>query len=157
MGNTRKYFTFIALLACAGCARPGPLLEEAGGLVLARGDEAVEVERDAELAIAWTAGGAQYATWVRQRDGEKPMTVRLVEANADFVRVRSEAWKSVEHLPWSYLQASGIKVAARRGRYERPTVSIPVEQIDEVQVFARVRRPRGRGSPSGFRAGPQRR
>ena len=144
MGNTRKYFTFIALLACAGCARPGPLLEEAGGLVLARGDEAVEVERDAELAIAWTAGGAQYATWARQRDGEKPVTVRLVEANADFVRVRSEAWKSVEHLPWSYLQASGIKVAARSGRYERPTVSIPVEQIDEVQVFARVRWPRGR-------------
>ena len=35
-------------------------MEEAGGLVLARGDEAVEVERDAELAIAWTAGGAQY-------------------------------------------------------------------------------------------------
>ena len=130
MGNSRKYFTFIAMLACAGCARPGALLEEAGGLLLVRGDEAVEVERDAELAIAWTAGGAQYATWARQRDGEKPVTVRLVQANADFVRVRSEAWKSVEHLPWSYLQASGIKVAARSGRYERPTVSIPVEQID---------------------------
>ena len=83
------------------------------------------------------------------------MTVRLVEANADFVRVRSEAWKSVEHLPWSYLQASGIKVAARSGRYERPTVSIPVEQIDEVQVFARVRRPRGRDelSPANVAAG----
>ena len=107
MGNTRKYFTFIALLACAGCARPGRLLEEAGGLVLARGEEAVEVERDAELAIAWTAGGAQYATWVRQRDGEKPMTVRLVEANADFVRVRSEAWKSVEHLPWFICRRRG--------------------------------------------------
>ena len=70
-------------------------MEEAGGLVLARGDEAVEVERDAELAIAWTAGGAQYATWARQRDRERPVTVRLVEANADFVgcgRRRGRAW-----------------------------------------------------------------
>jgi hypothetical protein len=76
------------------------------------------------------------------------VTVRLVEANAGFVRVRAEAWKSVEHLPWLYVRAPGLKVAARSGDYERPTVSIPIEQIEEVQVYARQRRPKGRAGVS---------
>ena len=125
----------ITLLILTGCAKPGPLLEGVGTLMLVKGERVVEVENDVELAISWSVDGQYYGSWARGRDGEVPVMVRLVEANAGFVRVRAEAWKSVELLPWSYLRAPGIKVAARSGRYERPTVSIPVEEIDEVQVF----------------------
>ena len=138
----------IPLLILTGCAKPGPLLEGVGSLMLVKGERVVEVEKDVELAIFWSVDGQYYGSWARGRDGEVPVMVRLVEANAGFVRVRAEAWKSVEHLPQSYLRVPGLQVAARSGGYERPTVAIPIAQIEEVQVFEQVRQPKGRGGLS---------
>lgn len=133
----------IILLFMVGCAKPGSLLEGAGALVLVKGERVVEVEPNAELAVSWSVDGQFYGCWARGKGEEVPVMVRLVEANVDFVRVRAEAWRQVEDLPWSYLRAPGLQVAARSGEYERPTVSIPVEQIAEVQVFATERRSTG--------------
>ena len=142
--NTHTHGVLIVLIALVGCAKPGPILDGVGALLLVKDGRAVEVEKGAELAISWVVDGQYYGCWARGRNGERAVMVRLVEANAGFVRVRAEAWKKVEDLPWSYLRAPGLKVAARSGQYERPTVSIPIEQIEEVQVFVTRRKPEGR-------------
>jgi hypothetical protein len=152
----RAFALSATCLLGAGCVAPPLVLLDAGDVYLTDGLEEIRVERGDPLTIRWEAHGSSYSTAGIGPAAARPVKVRLVEANDQFLRLRSPAWQDMGDIPAALRTGSGIRVTAHSGRYGHPTVSIPVDSITAVAVdhlLPRRQRVRPRDALYGMGAG----
>lgn len=137
MTATLRLVALITIVSVAGCSRPQLLLRDAGTVVLVKGRQTVELSRKNQLSIKWSSDGSAYTTQARMEGRDTPVTVQLIEANDQYLRVKSKAWKEPEQIPQTYLRSRGVRVIASSGRYKKPTLSIPLAHVEEITVHDR--------------------
>ena len=123
-----------------GCGPPRALLGNPGAAYLTGRGRAIEITGKDPLELSWSENGVSYRTRAMVDGRRKSAFVRLVEANQDFVRVRSDAWKEPGDIPASYRKLTEARVVPGGPGYKKPTLMIPLGRIEEVGIYGQVPR-----------------
>ena len=109
-----KIFLATAIAAMTlNCSHQALILDNPGSFILSSGGEQIQISDHAELLIEWQTETGDFVTSaLREQEVSKrvftriptKITVNIIEANDNYIRVKSHAWDSRQDLPRHYFE-----------------------------------------------------
>ena len=123
-----------------GCGSPRALLRDPGAVYLTGKGRAIEISSKDPLELTWSEDGVPYRTQAVVEGRDESAFVRLVEANQDYLVVRSDGWQEPGDVPASYRKLAEARVVPGGPGYKKPTLMVPRGRIAEIGILGQVPR-----------------